>query len=135
MILAVFTILLFWQQQQKIFIVPFFLTIGGSSLTSFCLKFLTQRVRPFGSGYNEPFPSFPSGHATIAIALGGFLVYYLAQTLSPSLFKTVILTCLILLILGIGLSRLYLGVHYLSDVVVGYGIGGIWLLLGIYLSK
>jgi uncharacterized protein (TIGR03382 family) len=68
---------------------------------------------------------FPSGHALGALVLYGFLAYLLAQRY-PGKARSVYLAAGVL-IGGIGLSRLYLGVHYPTDVLAGYGVGWLWL--------
>lgn len=69
--------------------------------------------------------SFPSGHAVGAMVVYGFLAYILTKQLSH--LKIYIWTIASVLILAIGLSRLYLGVHYPTDIIAGYGIGILWL--------
>ncbi|NPV54117.1 MAG: phosphatase PAP2 family protein [Firmicutes bacterium] len=102
---------------------------GGVFLESF-LKAIFQRPRPDyprlveASGF-----SFPSGHATVSTAVLGALVYLLLVNIKPGrgkLVKPVILLAGLLLILMIGASRVYLGVHYPSDVLAGFAIGGFW---------
>ena len=69
--------------------------------------------------------SFPSGHAMVACAFYLF-VAYLGWHLLPGWWRAIAIACLLALVLLIGFSRLYLGVHYLTDVVAGYLAGFIW---------
>ena len=115
-------------------ILPFLITVGGSALTTFLLKNFFDRMRPMEAIYTENSFSFPSGHATAAMALYGFLLYTICKFDKHKL-KTPFIFFLTLLILLVGLSRLYLGVHYFSDVLVGYLIGLMWLVLSIKLHK
>ena len=85
--------------------------------------------------YIEDTFSFPSGHATIAVGFYGFLVYILFRQIKNWKYKINALFFSITLILAIGLSRLYLGVHFLSDVWGGYLLGALWLLIGITISE
>lgn len=72
--------------------------------------------------------SYPSGHATMAMAFYGFLIY-LVFTLSMNRFlKFCLISVMCILILSIGLSRIYLGVHYPSDIVGGFIAGFIWVM-------
>lgn len=112
----------------------FWLTIAGSFGTSALLKMLITRPRPLDSFYLETSYSFPSTHATMAVALFGFLFYFYAQRRSlrkriNALFLT------LLLAITIGFSRIYLRVHFFSDVLAGYLIGAIWLAVGIGLNE
>jgi membrane-associated phospholipid phosphatase len=73
----------------------------------------------------DPSFSFPSGHATGSIIVYGFLAYILAKELRQ--YQNYIYLAASLLIIAIGFSRLYLGVHYPTDIIAGYGIGFLWL--------
>ncbi|MEK7200891.1 MAG: phosphatase PAP2 family protein [Patescibacteria group bacterium] len=115
-------------------ILPLFVSVGGSSITVYILKNIFDRARPIGGLYSELTSSFPSYHATAAIALYGFFLYTIWKYDKHYLKKPLIIFLLILIV-SIGASRLYLGVHYLSDVLVGYVVGLIWLLLSIKLHK
>lgn len=107
---------------------------GGIVLTMF-LKSVFQRARPelLDSGYTASFYSFPSGHATVAVGFYGMLTVLLAIRLRGWKRWTVALagTALVLLI---GFSRLYLGVHYPTDVLAGYLATPLWLIgvAGVY---
>ncbi len=132
-------------------ILPLLAAVGGSAATTFILKNIFFRARPLGALYLETGSSFPSGHATAAIALYGFLLYTIwSHSTLPSheasdghskaswdkdWLHKILAVFLSVLIILVGISRLYLGVHYLSDILVGYAIGLIWLLLSIKLHK
>ena len=110
-------------------------TIVGAVVTSSVIKVFVERARPDGlipSAVETSF-SFPSGHATAAMALYGFITYVLC-ILFPAR-KSLIQIISFVLIGSIGFSRLYLGVHFPSDVLAGYLIGGLWLLVGIETVK
>jgi undecaprenyl-diphosphatase len=91
------------------------------------LKDWFQRTRPAPVGALIPAQafSFPSGHAMVAAAFYLF-VGYLAWRLLPGRWRIVCAVGLVLIAFLIGLSRLYLGVHYLTDVVAGYIAGFAW---------
>jgi undecaprenyl-diphosphatase len=71
--------------------------------------------------------SFPSGHAAIILAVYGLFIFLIARGMPPSIFRTALFVLLSALIVGIGLSRVYHGQHWPSDVVAGYLLGAIWL--------
>lgn len=90
------------------------------------LKAVIERPRPEGNRLlEETSLSFPSGHAMGSIAFYGFLIY-LTWRLTPKNpgLRWLITILLLLLILSIGYSRVYLGVHYPSDILAGYAAGG-----------
>lgn len=109
-------------KNKREFITPFFLTVIGAEAVTFFAKLIFRRARPFGAALAETDFSFPSGHATIAAAFYGYLAYILIKLL-PAKYKWPVIILTIIIAASIGFSRLYLGVHYLSDVLAGYLIG------------
>jgi undecaprenyl-diphosphatase len=102
----------------------------GAQVLSFSLKLAFRRDRPF---FTDPLAtvstySFPSGHATVSIAVYGAVCLVLLRRLT-GLARVVCLAAAVLLVSLIGFSRLYLGVHFLSDVLAGFSIGLAWLAL------
>lgn len=126
-------VIIMWVQRQRYYILPLLVAIAGSEVITTIGKFTLHRPRPVGlvPAYIEHSFSFPSGHATIAIALYGFITYYLWQQVRAWRWKVNLLFVGIIIILAVGLSRLYLGVHFLSDVLSGYLVGLLWLIVGI----
>jgi membrane-associated phospholipid phosphatase len=78
--------------------------------------------------------SFPSGHAMMSVAFYGLLIYVLSNTTKRSL-RPLFITPLVALITMIGFSRVYLRVHYTSDVMAGFTIGISWLLISLRTLK
>lgn len=105
----------------------------GQAATVSLLKPIFGRIRPSVAHFTETSASFPSGHAALSVALFGFLAYAAcrARLLGPR--SAVPLAGF--LILSIGFSRMYLGEHYLSDVVNGFLVGAFWLVIGIAASE
>ena len=101
-------------------------TIGGMILTT-VLKTVFERDRPelFESGYTASFYSFPSGHATIAVGFYGTLTLLVAWRLK-GFRRWAVAAFGTLLVLLIGFSRLYLGVHYPTDVLAGFLAAPLW---------
>lgn len=104
--------------------------LGGAGLLDGLLKVAIRRPRPaYASAYftGRSF-SFPSGHAMASLVAYGMVAYFLARFWAgkQSTRVTLFLGASILA-LAIGVSRLYLGVHYFSDVVGGYAAGSVWL--------
>ncbi|WP_267927506.1 LssY C-terminal domain-containing protein [Desulfolithobacter dissulfuricans] len=98
-------------------------------------KLAFHRPRPDEAVLLESSYFFPSGHATMAVAFYGFLGYLLIRSAKQWKIRVNLffLTCIPILL--IGLSRIVLGVHYLSDVWSGYLVGTLWLIIGISLSE
>lgn len=104
----------------------------SSLLVMFLLKNVFERSRPLkplleaANGL-----SFPSGHALMSVTFYGLLGYIIWKTGSNTFIKGAVFLFFFFLILCIGLSRIYLHVHYVSDVLAGYCIGVLWLVISI----
>lgn len=123
--------LLFWLWNKKNYIFALIISVFGSTAFTAAGKIIFQRPRPAAALYEEYSYSFPSGHATIAVAFYGFLAYFLIKNIKNLKNKINIFFITLLIIVLIGFSRLYLGVHYFSDVWAGYLVGTIWLIISI----
>lgn len=109
------------------------LTIALSSLVlMLLLKYLFQRKRPLSPLLKAAKGlSFPSGHAIMAVTFYGLLLYILWHTIDMDWLKYLLTGLLVLLIVLIGFSRVYLRVHYASDVLAGFIIGLFWLTISL----
>jgi undecaprenyl-diphosphatase len=79
--------------------------------------------------------SFPSGHSMAAFGFYGYFIYLINISNINKKLKTLLTTILSILILLIGLSRVYLGVHYLSDIIAGFIVSLIYLVIFITITK
>lgn len=108
----------------------------SSMALMFLLKNLFGRHRPDIPLLQEAKGlSFPSGHALMSVTFYGLLIYIIWHTVKNKVLKWSLIVALILLILLIGFSRIYLRVHYPSDVFAGFAIGFLWLVISIYTVK
>ncbi|GIO61271.1 phosphatase PAP2 family protein [Paenibacillus cineris] len=114
----------------------FLLSVGGSEIWNIIIKNWMQRQRPNThrlieiSGF-----SFPSGHSMAAFALYGTLTYLLWRHIPSLAGRIAMIVIGVALTLLIGISRIYLGVHYPSDVFGGYLASATWLMLSIYIFE
>jgi undecaprenyl-diphosphatase len=115
-------------------ILPFVICVFGSSISAYALKFFFERVRPLDSFYTETLYSFPSGHATTALALYGFIAWLASKHIKNSYLSILTISIFMLIALTVGISRLYLGVHYFTDVLGGFTIALFWLILSAILD-
>ena len=126
---------LLWLWGKSYYIIPLFIAITGSEGFTYLGKLAFHRPRPELAVYAEHSFSFPSGHATIAVAFYGFVGYLLARFAQSGDRKVNISFITILIIIAIGFSRVYLGEHYISDVWGGYLVGAMWLIIAVSFSE
>jgi undecaprenyl-diphosphatase len=121
-------VFVFYRRGWRLSAVLLVVSTGGSVVLTTVLKGLFQRTRPelIESGYQASFYSFPSGHATVAVGFYGMLTVILAYRLR-GVARWVVAACGLLVVLLIGFSRLYLGVHYPTDILAGYLSALLWL--------
>ena len=103
--------------------------VSGGLLLDLALKYGFHRPRPspfFGITLPNT-PSFPSGHALLSLCFYGVLAALLVHRVRRRIFAIFISLAAALLIVAIGFSRIYLGVHYPTDVVAGYLAAAFWV--------
>lgn len=127
---VVLVVYCFWKRRWPDLLL-FVLAVGGAQLIDALSKLLFHRVRPafanpitLATGY-----SFPSGHAMGAMVFYGLLAYLLIRREKLWASRVLIAVTFVLVVGLVGFSRIYLGVHYPSDVVGGYTAGLAWLAL------
>jgi membrane-associated phospholipid phosphatase len=99
-----------------------------ATFSNMALKQVINRARPSLEHLVEVYTlSYPSGHAMSAMGFYGFLVFLVARYKIRIFVKVILISLLVFLILAIGISRIYLGVHYPSDVLAGYIGGLLWV--------
>lgn len=134
-VLSILTIILFFQYGKKNYILPLVIIIIGGQLSNSILKRIFEQPRPEWGAYAGRLDSFPSGHSVISIIFYGFLMYFIWKNVSHIFWRNTLLIIGAIIILLVGFSRIYLGLHYFTDVLGGYILGALWLGLGICLHK
>jgi undecaprenyl-diphosphatase len=104
------------------------ITMSGALLLEITLKWAYHRPRPIPFfGIAPGSYSFPSGHALTSLCFYGVLAGLLSARIKSLPWRIALWTLAVLLIIAIGFSRIYLGVHYPSDVVAGYLAATVWV--------
>lgn len=113
---------------HRLELILFVAAITGSAILNGILKNFFQRVRPdFHRLIEIEGYSFPSGHAMNAFTVYGIISFLLWRHITGSLGRWILISVSVIMILAIGISRIYLGVHYPSDIMGGYFASGFWL--------
>ena len=132
-VISLTTILFFLIKDKKIGI-SIIANLGIVTILNQIIKFIMQRPRPTEfriieeTGY-----SFPSGHSMVSLAFYGYLIYLIYKYINNKHLKRTLIILLSVLICIIGVSRIYLGVHYTSDVLGGFLISLAYLIIYIEL--
>lgn len=129
-------VLMFTRKINKQHSFAMFLNMGLTALLNLSLKYIFRRTRPditqsliFESGY-----SFPSGHAMFAISFYGFLIYLILKSTDTKRSTKVLSSIVIAMFMAlICFSRIYLGVHYLSDIIGGILITIVYMIIFTYI--
>jgi len=131
---SVMVIIIIYLKNEKYLITPLFFIVGGTEITTLILKNLFLRPRFMYSVVETTTASFPSGHAAIALAFYGYLAYVMIKCHGIKKVRLIILVAVSIILL-ISVSRLYLGAHYLSDIVGAYLLSSVFLIIGIWMSN
>lgn len=131
--ISVFTmVLLFFVLHHRMELVLFVWVALGSYVLNTMMKLWFQRERPnIHRLIEEVGYSFPSGHSMAAFSMYGGIAYLLWRHMKKRKERIFLIIFTVLMTGGIGWSRIYLGVHYPSDVIGGYAASGAWLMLSI----
>ena len=125
-----------WADRRHRFIPGLMLTVLGSQALTYVGKYAIDRDRPdFLTFASAVTPSFPSGHATGAMAVYGFIAYAIGRNLASPALRFELGYWASALIATIAFSRMLLSVHYASDVAAGLLVGAFWLLAGFALTE
>lgn len=121
-------ILIVFHKYRFAYILPIHVTI--SVIFNMILKNIFARPRPeMIRLIDEVGFSFPSGHAMVTMVAYGYLIYVVHHYIQQKWLRYSLIAFLVFIIVSVGLSRIYLGVHYLTDVLAGYSISLFYLLV------
>ena len=134
--LITLTVILFIVIKNKKVPLTIFINLCCATILNILLKNIVQRPRPLDyrlieeTGY-----SFPSGHSMVSMAFYGYLIYLIYKNVKNKYLKWFGIIGLSILIVAIGVSRIYLVVHYTCDVIAGFLVSIAYLLVFIKISK
>lgn len=136
LVIIILTIVLFIAIKNKKIAISVVINLIVITILNNLLKIIFLRPRPdvnnliLESGY-----SFPSGHSATGMAFYGYLIYLIYKYVNNKKIKISLIIFLSLVIVAIGLSRIYLGVHYASDVLGGFLLAIVYLIIFITIAN
>ncbi|PFY93896.1 phosphatase PAP2 family protein [Bacillus pseudomycoides] len=132
----ILSLFVFWKKRYYAAMIVYPTAVLMTHLVNKGIKEMMKRDRP---SLNEALDalgySFPSGHAMLSMITYGFLAYIIAANVKNVAGKVVITIAMALLIIWIGLSRIILSVHYPTDILAGYCLSGIALIIAMYFHR
>jgi membrane-associated phospholipid phosphatase len=131
-ITAVVVLVMMWRWRSWTPLILIGVAVAGALLMTLVGKGLVGRARPPLAEAVPPYetsPSFPSGHALNSTVIAGLVAYLLLLHLTSALARVLSIVCAVAWFVSIGLSRVFLGYHWLTDVMAGWTLGLAWLLL------
>lgn len=128
---------------KKVYKIFFALSISSSIILNQILKFTISKQRPYIEDILPTYGySFPSAHAMVGICMYGYIIFLILSNhnkirvnFNLKINKYVISTIILLIIIGMGISRIYLNKHFFTDVLAGYAIGAYILYFFIKLTN
>lgn len=127
--LTLLALMIFFVQDRRLEGATLLVCVAGSGVLNRGLKLVFARERPdLFNLLSETGYSFPSGHSMASICVYGFLAYIIWRNLDRLYWRLLLLSIAITVVAAVGISRIYLGVHYPTDVAAGFIAGGSWLL-------
>ena len=126
--LIVFTTLFIILIKKKKYPLAITINLIAVFITSQLAKAIVERDRPLDM-LSAPGYSYPSGHSMVGLAYFSFLSYLVIKYIPNKIVKIILPIVFTITILLVGFSRIYLGVHYLSDVLAGFLLGDIYLII------
>lgn len=127
--LIVFTTLFIILIKKKKYPLAITINLIAVFITSQLAKAIAERDRPLDMLVSAPGYSYPSGHSMVGLAYFSFLSYLVIKYIPNKIVKIILPIVFTITILLVGFSRIYLGVHYLSDVLAGFLLGAIYLII------
>ena len=120
-------------RRKKWFAIKTFAVAFSSLILMFALKAMFNRSRPLTPLLGEVAGlSFPSGHAFMSFTFFGLLIYVVYQQVENIALRWTLIILLLAITFVVGISRIYLRVHYPTDVLAGFSIGTMWLILSMW---
>ena len=131
-IASLITIVLVWRWRSRTPLILMLLAVAGSLTMTTVGKAIVGRARPPLSEAVPPYEyafSFPSGHALNSTVIAGVVAYLVVRRLRTLWARVIAVSCAVVWAVAMGLSRVFLGHHWLTDVVFGWLVGAAWLVM------
>lgn len=134
-LLSLLLVFVFFTKRKWYYLVLLTTGMIGGLLFETIIKLLMHRERPLDALINETSYSFPSGHATMAIIFFVVVLFAFRNDIKNKILRIIFTIFCITSFLAVGFSRIYLNVHWFSDVMAGFALGLFWITLLVLISK
>lgn len=124
-----------WRRGRHSYWISLGAAVLGALASSWAVKLMIARPRPLDALIDVGGYSLPSMHAAVGAALYGYLIYVTLRLMHPPHHRVPWAMFLFSILLLVGLSRVYLHVHYASDVIAGFVLGGLWVAAGALIER
>jgi membrane protein DedA with SNARE-associated domain/membrane-associated phospholipid phosphatase len=135
MTLAVVVMVMMWLLKEPGYIFPMWVGIAGSYICNFFGGMFFRRPVPAAPAVAEHIYYFPSAYASVSLLFYGYIIYFVisASQSTRTKLNTVFLMGPVIILIGI--SRIYLGLHYFTDIKAGWALGMLWLILSVMIAE
>ncbi len=136
-ILSAIVAIALWRSQHRYWLLSLLLAVPGGMIINTAIKYVVHRSRPV---FDDPVltltsASFPSGHTAGATLFYGFLAAFMAYNMKNAWARALAILACGFMVAVVGFSRIYLGAHYLSDVLAAMSMSTAWLVLCLLFAR
>ncbi len=133
--LGVVIMVMMWLVKESGYIFPMWLGIAGSYICSLTGGIFLKRPLPEMPAVAEHAYYFPSGYSSVSLIFYGYIIYFILKVSQNMRAKLNAVFILVPVIILIGFSRIYLGVHYFTDIEAGWALGMLWLIMSMMIAE
>jgi undecaprenyl-diphosphatase len=133
--LGVVITLIMWLVKESGYVLPIWLGIAGSYICNLTGGVFFRRPLPEMPAVAEHVYYFPSAYSSVSLMFYGYIIYFVLKVSQNIRTKLNAVFILIPVIILVGFSRIYLGVHYFSDIEAGWALGMLWLIVSILIAE
>ncbi|HEY9161909.1 MAG TPA: LssY C-terminal domain-containing protein [Desulfomonilia bacterium] len=133
--LGIAIMVMMWLVKEPGYVLPMWLGIAGSYICNLTGGFFFKRPLPAMPAVHEHIYYFPSAYSSVSLVFYGYIIYFVLKVSRNVRTRLNAVFFLVPVIVLIGFSRIYLGMHYVTDIQAGWALGMLWLILSILIAE